>query len=555
MSTASAAFPHARRPRARRLLDAVRAHAALSTAAAVLVLAWGGLIAVHRSVPLVYPRAAAIAHVESSGLAAPILAKLHWTSAQVVPIDSHLEAVIFYDGPRIVLNSSVTGSGEVLAAVNIARQKVAYGSSVAADPIVLALLAAIFVLMTGVWPLRRLRNLDVLAATGTTIAIVMMNAETPAREIIAAYPALLYLAARCAWRALGPARAPAPSAPLFERLTAGWDAEQRLRVLRLVAIACAVMLTVVGLTSTEVVDVGFAVMQGATAMLHSVLPYGHVPSVLHGDTYPIASYLLYVPLAYLNPVNSPFDSADWALAVAVLAALAAAVMLWRAVRAPMADPDSGAREAREQAGLRTAVAWLSFPPLFVAVSTGTTDLVLAAVLLAALLQWRRPAAAATVLAAGAWFKVYPLLLLPLSLAAARGKQLVRALAGIALVSAAMVAVLVGLGGIGGIESMWHAMSYQIGRISVHSLWAWIGSVPGQQLAQAATIALLAGAAVRIARDRELARDRARIAALCAAVLLGVQIASGYWSYLYLAWILPFLALSVLDAGEGETARP
>src|SRR6202008_3564461 len=116
---------------------------------------------------------------------------------------------------------------------------------------------------------------------------------------------------------LGPARPPAPSIPLFEHVTGRWDGEQRLRVLRLVALACGGVLAGGGLTSAEVVDVGFAVMQGATAMLHAVLPYGHVPSVLHGDTYPLASYLLYAPFSYLSPGNSPFDSADWTLAGAV----------------------------------------------------------------------------------------------------------------------------------------------------------------------------------------------------------------------------------------------
>ena len=70
------------------------------------------------------------------------------------------------------------------------------------------------------------------------------------------------------------------------------------------------------------VDVIYAVMEGATKLIHGVLPYGHLPpGVIHGDTYPILSYALYTPLALVAPVSSLWDSVDGGLAVAVLAAL------------------------------------------------------------------------------------------------------------------------------------------------------------------------------------------------------------------------------------------
>jgi hypothetical protein len=59
------------------------------------------------------------------------------------------------------------------------------------------------------------------------------------------------------------------------------------------------------------------------------------------------------------------------------------------------------------------------------------------------------------------------------------------------------------------------------------------------------LALIAGAAVKVARDRELARDRRRIAALGAAILIGLQLAAAYWAFLYVIWVAALMCVSVL----------
>ena len=33
-----------------------------------------------------------------------------------------------------------------------------------------------------------------------------------------------------------------------------------------------------------------------------------------------------------------------------------------------------------------------------------------------------------------------------------------------------------------------------------------------------------------------------MAALCAAILIGLQLSADYWAFLYLAWVMPLLAL-------------
>jgi hypothetical protein len=537
------ARPHAVR-------DALRSRPAAAVAAVVLLLAWVTLIATHHSPALPVARAAAVHRALTDPSSAPTLSRLRFTRTDVTPVDGRYELVGFYDGPRLVATVGVSGRGAVLDTLDLTREKYTYGSGIAHDIRMLILLCAVFVLMTAVWPLWRLRNLDVLAAVSSAASIVLWDRWTLDQMVLVSYPALLYLAGRCAWLALGRRRPVGASVPLFERLTARWAPRRQRRLLRLAAAACGLIVAMVGLSSLHVIDVGYAVMEGATAIVHGAAPYGHIPDVLHGDTYPIASYLLYVPFAWLSPVHDQWDDADFTLVVAVLGALGAAWGMRRACGSLVRARPRAAVNAGDLAGLRLAIAWLTFPPLLVTVSTGTTDVALAAMLLGALLLWRRPAISTTVLAASAWFKVIPIALLPIWLARLRGGSLARALGGVVAVSAVMVAALLALGGVDAIARMIHGVGYQASRSSPHILWTLIGSVPLQQLAQAATLALIGGAAVRVARDGELANDRTRIAALCAAILLGLQLSANYWTYMYLVWVFPFMALAVLGSHPG-----
>jgi len=301
------------------------------------------------------------------------------------------------------------------------------------------------------------------------------------------------------------------------------------------------------ISAPSTVDVGQAVMEGGTLLLHGTLPYGHMPGdVFHGDTYPLLSYLAYVPLAALMPVHDSWDVANGALIVAAASALGIAWLLARF---------AGATPAPPAAGLRAALAWLTCPPLFVAVSSGTSDVLLAALLAGALvLSQRRLASAALIVAAG-WFKLVPFALLPIWLARLRGRQLAAALALLAGSAAATWALLVALGGAGAPVRMLHAIGYQLDRRTLHSPWTLLGIEWLQPLAQAGVLALVAGAAVRARRDAAFAADPLRLAAFAGAVLLGLQLCGNYWTYLYLAWAAPCVVLSLLaDAPCPEPAR-
>lgn len=527
-------------------------------ALAGFALAFPALLALDHSSPLAVPRATALARVRADPATRTLLARQRVTRTDVLPVDDRLDQVFAYDGARLVLSADVSRSGVVSSVEDVGAARFAFGANIANDPRVLALLCLVFALVTAVWPLRRIRNLDVLASAGLVASLILFNEWRLGETVAVSYPLLGYLALRCAWVGLGPARAGPVSTPLYERLTAGWSPQRRRRLLGLIAGAAAAIVAMVGLTSPNVVDVGYAVMEGATAIVHGLLPYGHVHDIVHGDTYPIGSYLLYVPLAAATPVGDVFASADLTLAAAVAAALAVAGGLSRLPGTPSARRASGgsAREAEgDTAGLRAAIAWLTFPTVLVTVSTGTTDVVLAALMLGGLLAWQRPAWASALVTLAGWFKLAPFALLPLCLARLRGPALARALAACAAVSAAMLTPLLVLGGGHGIGAMFSAIGFQQTRISPHSLWGTIGSTPLQPLVQALTVALVLGAGARIATDRALAADPRRVAALFAAVLLGAQISANYWSYLYLTWIAPFLVASLLAQAPGAAACP
>lgn len=511
----------------------------------VFLLAAAALVLTRHHTPDPLPPATAIRAARADPLIHRFLRGAHVDQARAEPVDSAAERVTFLSGGRVVAEAEVDRRGVVSHPVDFRTMQVPYGNRLAYQPPLLAGLAGLFVLMTAVAPLRRLRNLDVAAALSLVAPMLVLEARYQAASVLAALPGLSYLLARCLRAALGPPRTPAPSVPLWSLAVARLVPAARIRLLRWLAALLALTFVMVGVSSSSPVDVIFAVMEGATRIVHGVLPYGHMPGdVVHGDTYPILSYLLYVPLAAIAPVSSNWDSVDPALAVGVLAALLTAAALARAV----------GRRAGAEAGLRAAVACLAFPPLLVTASTGTTDLVLAAMLVLAVLVWHRPARATAVLCAAAWFKLAPAALVPLAWAGLRGRSLARAtLAGVA-VSIPLLVLVVALGGPAGVLEMAHGMAFQFSRGSPQSTWNALGLSALQPLGAAAVLALVAGAAARLGRDARLAEDPRRVAALAAAVLIGLELAAGYWAFLYLAWVMPLVCLGLLG-DPAEVGEP
>jgi hypothetical protein len=89
------------------------------------------------------------------------------------------------------------------------------------------------------------------------------------------------------------------------------------------------------------------------------------------------------------------------------------------------------------------------------------------------------------------------------------------------------------------------MSYQFSRGAEQSICGAINLESVQPIAEASVIGLIAAAVVRVRQTPELACDRARMAALAAAILIGLQLSADYWASLYVVWIAPVLCASLL----------
>ena len=517
----------------------------LAAGIAVALVAGVALTITHHQAKQVVPPHAAIQAALRDRPTEQVLAGSRWDRVTVNSLDDQSEHVTFFAGGRMIESVSVDRRLIVSPSADGRTMKVPYGNWIAFEPAMLASLAALFVLMAGVVPWRRARNLDVAACLSFVAPVVLLQHEYLDASVVSALPGIVYLLVRCGLKALGPAREPAPQRPLLAALTPRLDPVRRIRSLRVLLAVLALVFLMVGVGSPIPVDVIYATMQGATRLIHGVLPYGHMPpGVSHGDTYPILTYALYTPLALFEPVNASWGaSVDLGLAAAVLAALAAAWALFR-VLAGGRTRVARSPEA-EEAGLRAATAWLCFPPLLITVSTGTTDVALAAMLAAALMLWRRPAACSGVLAVAGWFKLAPFALLPVSLAPLRGRRLANALATVVGVSVPPVVLLLALGGLHGPSQMLHGMSFQFSRGSLQSAWSVFGLETLQPGAQACVLGLIAAAAITLWRRPGLARDRARMAALMATILIGLQLVADYWAFLYLVWFVPLVGSSLL----------
>jgi hypothetical protein len=517
----------------------LRRPSALLVALLVFAIAAAGLLATRAPAPYALPRAVAVHDALRSHKVTQVLGSVQrWTRVDVGPVDGQVTRVSFLVGRRTVADVGVARSGAVL----LVGTYLPYGAPTSHAPWLILLGSLCFLLATAVVPLRRVRNLDVLALVAFVAPLLLLDGRYVTASTLAAIPSLAWLCARCAWAALGARGEPAPSRPLLDAITPDWSETQRVRMLRIAVGAAAAAVTMVTLTAPGTVDVAQAVMEGGTLLVHGTLPYGHMPGdVFHGDTYPLLSYLAYAPLAALMPVRDAFDVANGALIVAAACSLGVAWMLVRSLHG--------------SAGLRAALAWLAFPPLLVAVSSGTSDLLLAALLAAALVLARRRVASAGLIVAAGWFKLVPFALLPVWVAGLRGRRLAAAVVLLAASTAATLALLVALGGGGAPARMLHDMTYQLERRTLHMPWTLLGMPWLQPLVQAGVLALIAGATVRAWRDAAFAEDRARLAAFAGAVLLGLQLAGNYWTYLYLAWVLPCIALSLLAGAEQRAPAP
>jgi hypothetical protein len=437
------------------------------------------------------------------------------------------------------------------------------GKTLNKTPVWLGLCLLFFV---GLADLRRplsLRNVDLIALLAFSVSLVFFNRGEVFRSVPLVYPPLLYLLGRSAWAGLH------GRAGLLRPVWPAW------------ALAGATVFLLgfrVGLnveTPRGVIDVGYSGVIGAHRLLEGQAPYGHMPvrgdleecgkpdtdgdvrdriqtngrcesANEHGDTYGPVAYAVYVPAYLALGWSGKWDSLPAAHATAIAFDLLTVLGLVLV----------GLRFGGFFLATALAFAWASYPFTAYALNANSNDAIMPAFLVwgfwLASSPWGRGAATAL----AGWTKFGALLTAPLwatyPILAAR--TLVRFVIAFAAASALALAVLL-------LEpSLWDALrtfwdrtvGNQLQRDSPFSLWGWgqyhARGIPDLGFLQPVLEALVAAFALLVAFFPRR-KGPVELAALTAAVLLALQAALTHWFYLYLPWVLPFVALWLLLPGQ------
>ena len=249
-------------------------------------------------------------------------------------------------------------------------------------------------------------------------------------------------------------------------------------------------------------------------------------------------FLSYAPFEWLFPWHGVWDSVPAAHAGALtfdLLTIGGLLLLGRRVRA--------GREGRTL-GLALAYAWVAFPYTTYVLQSNTNDGFVPMLLVFTMVALRSPARSGALLGVATAAKIFPAALAPL-LAAGTGDRRLGPLARFGAAFAGVVAVsVIAFLPDGGLREMWDTtIGYQLGRESPFSLWGLHPSLqPLQLLLEVAVVGLCAVLAFVPRR-----RDSRQIAALAAAVLIGLQLCSNYWLFLYVSWFAPLALVAMLGA--------
>jgi hypothetical protein len=102
-----------------------------------------------------------------------------------------------------------------------------------------------------------------------------------------------------------------------------------------------------------------------------------------------------------------------------------------------------------------------------------------------------------------------------------------------------------------LRAFWHdTIAYQAGRTSPFSIWGlWGGLGVEQHLVQGAIVAL-AIAVMFVPRRRGLVE----VAALSAAIMIALQLGTGYWLFSYIVWFFAPLVVALFGSFPSELGR-
>ncbi|HZE06093.1 MAG TPA: hypothetical protein VE127_12760 [Solirubrobacteraceae bacterium] len=374
--------------------------------------------------------------------------------------------------------------------------------------------------------------LDLLMLLGFSISLDFFNNADIGLSVPLVYPFLIYLVARMLLLAGGRG---APRSPLRAPPTS-WLATGAVFL-----IAFRIGLNVL---NSNVIDVGYAGVIGATKLIHGHPLYGHWPADnRYGDTYGPVSYYLYVPFRLIFGWSGRWDDLPAAHAASIffdLLTLAGLFVLGRRLR------DS-------RLGVILVYLWAAFPFTLYAMNSNTNDSLVAATLVLCLLVISSAPARGVIVALAGMVKFAPLGLGPLFLRGTGRPPRPRSIAAFVVAFVLTVGVVM-------LPVLFHhnltyfwrdSIEYQSNRVTPFSVWGlWGGLGTLQSLLQGVVVGLAVVVALVPGR-----RGMVEVAALGAAVLCALQITLNYWLYPYIVWFFPLVIVALVAAHPERRRGP
>jgi hypothetical protein len=405
--------------------------------------------------------------------------------------------------------------------------------------------------------LRRIANLDLLVLLGFGVSHFFFNQGNIGLSVPLAYPVLVYLLARCLW--IGFRGRGSGLRPVWPTM---W----------LLVAALFLMGFRVGLNMADAgaIDVGYAGVTGAHKIVHGEPLYGNFPTDIHsGDTYGPVNYAAYVPFEVIWPYTGEWDDLPAAHGASITFDVATFILLL--VLGIRIRPGPAGRRL----GAILAFGWAAFPYTAYVLESDSNDALVSALLVATLVLLAKPLWRGVMISLATWAKFTPLMLAPMLLtyepdpaevggarvdapsAAGEPTPTVRPPGWIRrtrrlLFSRSALLFALGFAAITVASMLWttidpglkvfyeRTIAAQAGRASPFSVWGQDESLEPIRVLILAATGILAVALAFVPRRKSLLQ----VAALGAALMLGVELTLHHWFYLYIVWFFPLMLIAL-----------